>query len=344
MRPFVYARATSAQSAIETHAMAPTPRRQPSVTARSQYLAGGTNLVDMMRLGVMQPELVTDINALKDTPSGRIEFGPRGLWLGALVHMADAIEHPQIRRNYPVIAQALEFAASAQLRNMATLGGNVLQRTRCSYFRDLSYAACNKRNPGHGCAAYDGMNRSHAVLGTSEQCIATYPGDFAQALIALDAVVDIAGPSGSRTLPFAQLHKLPGDDPHIETALEDGDLITAFVIPPAPFARRSLYLKIRDRESFEFALASAAIALDMADGAVREARIALGGVATVPWRAREAEAVLSDQPLNDGVLDRCADKAFEGARARQHNLFKVELGKRTLKRALRQAAQMEVPA
>jgi xanthine dehydrogenase YagS FAD-binding subunit len=322
--------------------MAESPRRMPSVAARSQYLAGGTNLVDMMRLGVMQPELVTDINALASGPSGRIEFGPRGLWLGALVHMSDAAAHPDVKRNFPVIAQSLDLAASAQLRNMATLGGNVLQRTRCTYYRDMSYLACNKRNPGSGCAAYEGFNRSHAVLGTSDRCIATYPGDFAQALIALDAVVDIAGPSGSRTMPFSDLHKPPGDDPSIETKLEEGDLITAFMVPPTPFARRSLYLKIRDRESFEFALASAAIVLDIADGAVREARIALGGVATVPWRARAAEHILRDQPLSDEVLDLCADRAFEGAQGRQHNLFKIELGKRTLKRALRQAAAMEI--
>lgn len=342
MRPFVYARASNAQSAIETHAMAEGPRQIPSVAARSQYLAGGTNLVDMMRLGVMQPELVTDINALSNGPSGCIEFGTRGLWLGALVHMSDAAAHPDVKRNFPVIAQSLDLAASAQLRNMATLGGNVLQRTRCTYYRDMSYLACNKRNPGSGCAAYDGFNRSHAVLGTSDHCIATYPGDFAQALIALDAVVDIAGPSGSRTMPFADLHRPPGEDPSVETTLEEGDLITAFMIPPTPFARRSLYLKIRDRESFEFALASAAVALDIADGAVREARIALGGVAAVPWRARAAERVLRDQPLSEDVLDLCADKAFEGAQGRQHNLFKIELGKRTLKRALRQAAAMEI--
>jgi xanthine dehydrogenase YagS FAD-binding subunit len=342
MRPFVYARATSAEGAIETHALAATARRAPSVAARSQYLAGGTNLIDMMRLDVMQPELVTDINALAATPSGRIEFGPRGLWLGALVRMADAAKHPDVRSNFPVIAQALELAASAQLRNMATLGGNVLQRTRCTYFRDVSYAACNKRNPGAGCAAWDGINRRHAVLGVSEHCIATYPGDFAQALIALDAVVDVAGPSGSRTIPFAHLHTLPGESPHIETTLETGDLITAFVIPPTPFARRSLYLKIRDRESFEFALASAAVALDLADGAVREARIALGGVATVPWRAKRAEAVLKDRPLTEEVLAAAADRAFERAQARQHNAYKIELGKRTLVRALRQAAALEI--
>jgi xanthine dehydrogenase YagS FAD-binding subunit len=296
----------------------------------------------MMRLDVMQPELVTDINALAATPSGRIEYGPRGLWLGALVRMADAAAHPEVRHNFPMIAQSLELAASAQLRNMATLGGNVLQRTRCTYFRDPSYAACNKRNPGAGCAAWEGINRKHAVLGVSENCIATYPGDFAQALIALDAVVDVAGRAGSRTIPFARLHKLPGDDPSTETTLQPSDLITAFVIPPTPFARRSLYLKIRDRESFEFALASAAVALDVVNGTVREARIALGGVATVPWRARQAEAMLKDQPLKDDVLAAAAEKAFEDAQARAHNAYKIELGKRTLVRALHQAAALEI--
>jgi xanthine dehydrogenase YagS FAD-binding subunit len=342
MRPFVYTRASNVRGAIETHGMPESLRSAPSVAVRSQYLAGGTNLVDMMRLGVMTPELVTDINALSNSPSGRIDFGSRGLWLGALVRMSDAAAHPDVKRNYPMIAQSLELAASAQLRNMATLGGNVLQRTRCTYYRDISYLACNKRNPGSGCAAYDGFNRSHAVLGTSEHCIATYPGDFAQALIALDAVVDVAGPSGSRTIPFADLHKLPGDDPSSETTLEEGDLITAFMLPPLPFARRSLYLKIRDRESFEFALASAAVALDLAGGSVREARIALGGLATIPWRARTAEDVLRGRPLSDETLDACAEKAFEGAQGREHNLFKIELGKRTLKRALRQAAAMEI--
>jgi xanthine dehydrogenase YagS FAD-binding subunit len=342
MRPFVYARATSTQRAIETHALAGTSRSRPSVRARSQYLAGGTNLIDMMRLGIMDPELVTDINALDRTPSGRIEFGPRGLWLGALVRMAEAADHPDVKHSFPIIAQSLQLAASAQLRNMATLGGNVLQRTRCTYFRDPSYVACNKRNPGAGCAAEDGFNRRHAVLGTSEHCIATYAGDFAQALIALEAIVHIAGPSGSRTLPFSRLHTLPGDTPEVETMLKEGDLITAFVVPPIPFARRSLYLKIRDRDSFEFALASAAVALDIVENTVREARIALGGLATVPWRAHAAERVLRNQRLTESVLDLCADMALDGARPRTHNLFKIELGKRTLKRALRQVAAMEV--
>ena len=340
MHPFVYARATSAQGAVETHHLAESPRESPSVRARSQYLAGGTNLIDLMRLDVMQPELVTDINALQETPSGRIEYGPRGLWLGALVKMAQAADHPDVAANYPVIAESLNLAASAQLRNMASLGGNVLQRTRCTYFRDMSYAACNKRSPGAGCAAMDGVNRKHAILGVSDRCIATYPGDFAQALIALDAVVDVAGPSGSRTIPFAQLHRPPGDAPHIETTLQPGELITAFVVPSLPWAKRSKFVKIRDRESYEFALAAAAVALDIADGKVRDVRIALGGVATVPWRARAAEEALRGQPLNDATLKAAAETAFAEARPRGENAFKVALGQQTLMRALRETADM----
>jgi xanthine dehydrogenase YagS FAD-binding subunit len=241
-----------------------------------------------------------------------------------------------------MVAQALELAASAQIRNMATLGGNVLQRTRCSYFRDTSYDHCNKRILGSGCAALEGINRSHAVLGTSEQCIASYPGDFAQALIALDATIEVNGPSGGRKLAFASLHRKPGDTPHVETTLEPGELITAFVVPATPFARRSLYLKIRDRESYEFAVASAAVALDVDDGVVKEARIALGGVATVPWRANEAEAHLKGQRLDERIALTAADLAFATARPREHNAFKIELGKRTLVRALRQAADMSI--
>src|SRR6185312_12440540 len=251
-----------------------------------------------------------------------IDYSPRGLWLGALVRMAEAAEHPDVLAHFPVIAQSLQLAASPQLRNMASLGGNVLQRTRCTYFRDMSYAACNRRSPGSGCAAMDGVNRQHAVLGTSDRCIATYPGDFAQALIALDAIVDIAGPSGSRTIPFADLHRRPGDSPHIETNLRPGDLITAFVVPPSPWARRSKFVKVRDRESYEFALASAAVALDLADNTVRQVRIALGGLATVPWRAREAEAELRGQPLNEETLDAAAEKAFAGTVPRGKNAFK----------------------
>jgi xanthine dehydrogenase YagS FAD-binding subunit len=340
MHPFDYVQVDNAQGAIDAH-LSESTVNEDSLN-EDQYIAGGTTLIDLMRLSVMQPDVVIDINKLETSPSGRIKFGPRGLWLGALTRMSAAADHPEVRKNFPVIAQSLELAASPQLRNMATLGGNVLQRTRCTYFRDISYSACNKRKPGSGCAAMEGFNRSHAVLGTSEDCIATYPGDFAQALIALDAVVDIAGEDGSRTIPFAQLHKAPDRHPHIETTLEPGDLIMAFMVPPAPWAKRSLFLKIRDRESYEFALASAAVALDLENGRVREARVALGGVGTIPWRAREAEAILKDQPLSDVMLTAAADKAFERARPMTHNAFKVELGKRTMIRALRQAAALEI--
>jgi xanthine dehydrogenase YagS FAD-binding subunit len=224
---------------------------------------------------------------------------------------------------------------------MATLGGNVLQRTRCSYFRDVSWSRCNKREPGSGCAALEGVNRKHAVLGTSASCIATYPGDFAQALIALDAVVETAGLKGTRRFPFAGLHVPPGENPSRETTLEPGELITAFVVPPLSFARRSLFLKIRDRQSYEFALASAAVALDLEGETIRDSRIALGGVATTPWRSREAEANLKGKVLNETNARSAAQAAFAGAVTHGGNDFKPELGRRTLVRALLQAKTLE---
>jgi xanthine dehydrogenase YagS FAD-binding subunit len=271
---------------------------------------------------------------------GRIELSSQGLFLGAMARMADVADHPEVKRHFPMIAQSLQLAASAQIRNMASLGGNVLQRTRCTYFRDVSYTNCNKRNPGSGCAALGGVNRSHAVLGASDQCIATYAGDFAQALMALQGGVEIARPAAQQLIPFAQLHSLPGDTPHIETLLAEGDLITGFVIPVTPFARRSLYLKVRDRESYEFALASAAVALDLEGSRIREARVALGGVATVPWRAEEAEAALRGKEAGDGAFQTAAEAAFRTAQPREHNAFKIELGKRTLVRALNEATAL----
>jgi xanthine dehydrogenase YagS FAD-binding subunit len=261
----------------------------PPTLAPVQFLAGGTTILDLMKLDVMQPEVLVDIRDLGPA-GGRIEQRQNALYLGAFVTMADAAEHPAVKQNYPVLVQSLELAASPQLRNMATLGGNLLQRTRCSYFRDPSWSQCNKRQPGSGCAALEGVNRKHAVLGVSTNCIATYPGDFAQALVALDAVAEIAGPAGSRLVGIEALHREPGDTPHIETNLLPGEVIVGFLIPQAAWAGRSLYLKIRDRQSYEFALASAAVALDLVDGSVNTARIALGGVASRPWRAREAEA------------------------------------------------------
>jgi xanthine dehydrogenase YagS FAD-binding subunit len=225
---------------------------------------------------------------------------------------------------------------------MATLGGNVLQRTRCTYFRDVSYTACNTRNPGSGCAAHAGINRMHAVLGGSNHCIATYAGDFGQALIALEATVDLIGPDGARSIPFAKLHRQPGVTPDQETTLRPSELIASFMVPARPWTRRSLYLKVRDRQSYEFALASAAVALDLEDGTAREARIALGGVSTAPWRAAEAEAVLRGKPIDDQTAMAAADAAFAGAQGHGHNDFKIELGKHTLRRALLQGAALEI--
>ncbi|HEX4293599.1 MAG TPA: FAD binding domain-containing protein [Rhizomicrobium sp.] len=329
MRAFDYIRASDAASAVHL------------AEAGSSYLAGGTTLLDLAKLDVMQPKTVIDINDLR-SHFGAIAAGRDGVHLGAFVHMAEAAEHPALRAGYPMVAQSLQLAASQQIRNMATLAGNVLQRTRCNYFRDPSWAHCNKRVPGSGCAALTGVNRKHAVLGVSEACIATYPGDFAQALIALDASVDIVGTNGPRVMPFAQLHLAPDSTPERETTLAQGDLITGFTIPAAPWAKRSLYLKIRDRQSYEFALASAAVALALEGSTVREARIALGGVATKPWRATEAEATLAGQALTEATATKAAEAAFAGAVARSGNAFKIELGKRTLVRALMQAAAMEV--
>jgi xanthine dehydrogenase YagS FAD-binding subunit len=337
MRPFIFDSAANPREAIETAQV-----WNAGTEGAAQFLAGGTTLIDLMKLDVMRPEHLIDINALESSDFGRIVIGEGGLWMGALVRMASAAEHPQIIREFPAIAQSLRLAASQQLRNMATLGGNVLQRTRCPYFRDVSYRECNKRNPGSGCAALEGFNRSHAVLGTSDQCIASYPGDLAQALIALDATVDLVSPSGLRRMPFAELHRRPQSRPDMETVLQPGELILSFSVPAAPWARRSVFFKVRDRESYEFALASAAVGLDLSDGVVREARIALGGVATVPWRAAEAEAILKGTVLDEAAQDAAAQAAFSGAQAREHNGFKIELGKRTLKRALAQAAVMEM--
>jgi xanthine dehydrogenase YagS FAD-binding subunit len=337
MRPFAYQSVNDTASAIQ--ALAAAGSASNALTEASvQPLAGGTTLIDLMKLDVMRPTAVVDINPLAASWSDIGTADP--LRLGALARMSDVAARPDIQRNYPVIADALKFAASPQLRNMASLGGNVLQRTRCTYFRDVSYDNCNKRNPGSGCAALEGFNRTHAVLGTSDQCIATYPGDFAQALIALDATIEITGRSGARNLPFAELHKPPGNTPQTETTLSAGELISGFSIPGR--WPRSVYLKVRDRQSYEFALASAAIAVELQDGVIRDARIALGGVATVPWRAREAEALLKGQKLDDTLADRAAAAAFADARASKHNAFKIALGKRVVLRALHQAATMEI--
>jgi xanthine dehydrogenase YagS FAD-binding subunit len=338
MQTFSYERATEPETAVRLAAVAKTN----GAGKPAEYLAGGTTLLDLMKLNVVRPDVVVDINPLAAAEYGRIELSQNGLRLGALVRMAQAADHPEIKSQYPVIAQSLAFAASQQLRNMASLGGNVLQRTRCTYFRDVSYTQCNKRSPGSGCAAITGVNRTHAVLGTNDQCIATYPGDFAQALLALDAAIELVGSDGTRTVPFAALHRKPGSTPDRETNLRPNEMIASFLVPAAPWCRRSLYLKVRDRESYEFALASAAVALDQQNGAVRTARIALGGVATVPWRAIEAERFLRDKPINGETATAAAEAAFAAAKGYAQNEFKIELGKRTLARALHQAAALNV--
>lgn len=338
MRSFSYRRVTDPAAAVQALSAATTDNKALTEAA-AQPLAGGTTLIDLMKLDVMRPGTVVDINPLSAAWSD-IDVGGGNLRLGALAKMADVAAHPAVLQKYPVVANSLKLAASPQLRNMATLGGNVMQRTRCTYFRDVSYGNCNKRNPGSGCAAIDGINRMHAVLGTSDSCIATYPGDFAQALIALDATVEVAGGSGTRKMPFAQLHKPPGNTPEIETVLAPGELISGFAISGS--WPRSVYLKARDRQSYEFALASAAVALEVRNGIVDDARVAIGGVATAPWRAREAEALLEGQKFDDVLAQRAAEAAFAGARARKHNAFKIALGKRVVARALQQAATMEI--
>jgi xanthine dehydrogenase YagS FAD-binding subunit len=331
MRPFSYQRLQPGDIAT-----------LPNQSSRDAYIAGGTTLLDLMKLDVMRPERLIDLDALSQTDLGSIEVADNGLYLGALVRMADAADHEHVRGHYPVVSQTLDLAASQQIRNMASLAGNVLQRTRCPYYRDTSWSACNKRDPGSGCAAIGGFNRMHAVLGTSDNCIATYPGDFAQALIALDADVLITGARGDRTIKFSELHIEPTDRPDVESTLNPGELIRSFRVPAGPWTRRSAYVKVRDRESYEFAMASAAVALHLDGDTVSEARMALGGVATVPWRAREAETRLAGKRLDEAAAMDAAEVAFADARAYQHNAFKIELGKATLVRALLQVKAMEI--
>jgi xanthine dehydrogenase YagS FAD-binding subunit len=331
MRPFDYVRVDDAETASRTAATG-------SAIATQQFIAGGTTVLDLMKLDVWAPGTLIDINGLAGQHSA-ITAGPHGLRLGALVRMADAAESADVLRDYPVIAQSLKFAASQQLRTMATLGGNVLQKTRCGYFRDIRWTACNKRTPGSGCAAIEGNNRQHAVLGVGDQCIATYPGDFAQALVALDAVVETVRDGRPRTLPFAELHRGP-EQPELETTLAPAEVITGFTVPAGPWTHRSLYLKVRDRQSYEFAVASAAVALDLDGDRVRTARIGLGGVAYRPWRATEAEALLEGRQLNEDTAATAARAAFADARTSGDNAYKTELGRRTLVRALLQAQEL----
>jgi xanthine dehydrogenase YagS FAD-binding subunit len=324
VRPFEYLRAGDADEAIAAVAGDP----------GGAFLAGGTTQVDLMREEVLRPTRLVDIGRL---PLRGVAAGEDAVRIGALTTMADAAADPLLRERLPLVAEALLAGASAQLRNMATIGGNLLQGSRCRYYRDRVFA-CNRREPGSGCGAIAGHHRMHAVLGTSERCIATHGSDLAVALVALDAVVQLRGPAGPRRIALSDLYLRPGDTPQAETVLAHGELITEVEVPLPPAGTRSHYLKVRDRASYEFALASAAVALAVDDQRITYARVALGGLATVPWRSTAAEQVLRGAPPGPPTFRACAEAALAGAAPRRDNAFKVELGKRTLVRALQTVA------
>jgi len=325
MRPFNYLRAADAGAAVQAAAANP----------QSRFLAGGTNLLDLMKEDVERPtELIDvtrlDLAAIRETPGG-------GVSIGALAKNADTANHALIRARYPLLTKAIVAGASAQLRNMATNGGNLMQRTRCQYFYDLAMP-CNKREPGTGCGAREGLNRMHAILGWSEKCVAVYPGDMANALYALEAVVRVRGANGrERTIPVGEFHRLPGDTPERDNSLEHGELITAIELPRSPFAKNCWYLKVRDRASYAFALVAVAAALELDAGKIRQARVVLGGVAHKPSRSAEAEAALAGKPPSEDAFRRAADAALAGAKPLAQNAFKVELGRRAIVRTLMRA-------
>lgn len=302
----------------------------------SKFVAGGTTLVDLMKLNVERPTTLVDINPL---PLDKIEKLPiGGMRIGAMVRNSDLAHDPAIQKTYPVLSQALLSGASPQLRNMATTGGNLLQRTRCYYFRDTAYA-CNKRKPGSGCPALEGFHRIHAVLGTSDQCIATHPSDMAVAMMALEANVHLRGATGERVVPLNDFYLLPGSTPNLENVMKEGELITHVSLPQLAAGTRSYYIKRRDRASYEFALASAAVVVTMNGNRMQRVRIALGGVGTKPWRSKEAEQVLEGKDASEQLFREAADAALKDARPRRDNWFKVELAKRTLTRALKTVIQ-----
>ena len=304
----------------------------------AQFIGGGTNLLDLMKGDVERPQRLVDITHMGLDQIGEIDGG--GVRIGALARNSDTAAHALIRQRYPLLSQALLAGASAQLRNMATVGGNLMQRTRCGYFADVAFDRCNKRVPGSGCAARDGINRMHAVLGASDACIAVNPSDMCVALAALDAVVRVAGPQGERAIAIGDFHRLPGSTPHIDTALAPGEMIVAVDLPASPFARHAHYLKLRDRASYAFALVSVAAALELdGGGTVRQARIALGGVAHKPWRVPAAEALLVGQPLSAERSRAAAAQLMAGARAYADNGYKIELAQRAVVRALHDAGE-----
>src|SRR5438067_3196121 len=330
MHTFEFIRPADQAAAIATAAQSKTAQQGADV----RFLGGGTTLLDLMKLNVETPARVLDINRL---PLDKIEAtSDGGLKIGGTVRNSDLANNPTVQRNYPVLSQAILQGASAQLRNMATTAGNLLQRTRCVYFRDTAMP-CNKREPGTGCPAITGFNRSLAILGTSEHCIATNPSDMCVAMAALEATIHVQGPKGSRAIPIADFHLLPGNTPQRETVLEPGDLITHVTLPPPVAGSRQLYLKLRDRASYEFALASAAVVITIADGKVTRARVALGGVGTKPWRSPDAEAALVGQSVNQANFRKAAEAAMRDAKPQSENGFKIELAKRCLTHALQTA-------
>jgi xanthine dehydrogenase YagS FAD-binding subunit len=327
MRPFKYTRAGEVNGAAAAVAANP----------QAKFLAGGTNLLDLMKEDVERPTELVDLTPLKLT---EIRKTGGGVSIGALATNTDTANHPLIRQNYPLLSQAIVAGASGQLRNMATNGGNLLQRTRCQYFYDTAMP-CNKREPGTGCGAREGLNRIHAILGWSEKCVAIYPGDMANALYALDAVVRVRGANGrERTIPIDEFHRLPGDTPERDTNLEHGELIEAIELPGSNFARNSYYLKVRDRASYAFALVAVAAALELQRGTIRQARVVLGSVAHKPWRSREAEAALAGKPASEESFRQAAEVALRDAKPLAHNGYKVELGKRAVVRALMRASNL----
>src|SRR6476659_9073931 len=331
MKTFEFNRPADSAAAIATAARARTAQQGADV----RFVAGGTTLLDLMKLNVETPARVLDINRL---PLNKIEATPDGgLSIGATVRNSDLAHHPTVQRDYAVLSQALLAGASAQLRNMATTAGNLLQRTRCMYFRDTAMP-CNKREPGTGCPAITGHNRTLAILGASEHCIATNPSDMCVAMAALEATIHVQGPKGTRAIPFGDFHLLPGTTPQRETSLEPGDLITHVTLPPPVVGSKQLYLKLRDRASYEFALASAAVVLTITSGNITRARIALGGVGTKPWRSPDAEHALTGKPANDDTFRQAAEAALRGAKPQSENGCKSELAKRCLTYALRTAA------
>jgi xanthine dehydrogenase YagS FAD-binding subunit len=332
MQSFEFRRAQDASTAIAAGAKSGTAQQGAGV----RFVAGGTTLLDLMKLNVERPREVIDINRL---PLDKVEpLAGGGLKIGATVRNSALAHHPVVQRDYAVLSQALLAGASGQLRNMATTGGNLLQRTRCMYFRDTAMP-CNKREPGTGCSAIGGANRTLAILGTSEHCIATNPSDMNVAMAALEATIHVRGTNGERSIPIADFHLLPGNTPERETVLEPGDLITHVTLPPPVPASRSVYLKLRDRASYEFALASAAVIVRIAEGRIAHARIALGGIGTKPWRSTQAEAVLAGEPVSEPAFRRAADAALSGAKPQSQNGFKVELARRCLVHALKQATE-----